>query len=223
LKAKILSRIVGWIMKFWFLFIRVEIEMPPETEKLIAEHNGFILAGWHNQILSLTYHCSRYLQKKRKLSVTPLVSLSKDGEYIFETFRSFGMESVRGSSSRGGGNGFRALLKAIKDKRIPIFTPDGPRGPRYVIQAGVIQIASITKLPIVCFYSTFDRFYVFEKSWDKHRFPKFAARQWINYSEPFYVPKDLKDPEEYTKLLEKNMLEQIEVLDSRIHPVKEGA
>ncbi|MDX1960734.1 MAG: lysophospholipid acyltransferase family protein [Leptospiraceae bacterium] len=203
-------------MKFWFFFIRAELIIPEKTELLLKQNGGFILAGWHNQILSLTYHCSKYLQNKRKQRVTPLVSLSKDGEYINSTFLNFGMKSVRGSSSRGGSGGFRALLKCLKEKNVPIFTPDGPRGPKYVLQPGVVQIAALTGLPILTFYSTFSSYYVFRKSWDKHRFPKFFSKQWIVYSEPFFVPKDA-DEKEYAKKLEESMLKQIENLDTKIH------
>ncbi len=212
-KPVIVSHIVNIILRFWYTFIRLkELRIPPETEELLQTKGGFILAGWHNQILSLALHCSKYLQKKRGLKVTPLVSLSKDGEYIYETFMRIGMESVRGSSSRGGASGFRALLKTLKERRVPIFTPDGPRGPLYKLQEGVVQIASMTGQPIVAFYSLFDRYYE-AKSWDRHRFPKFFARQKIIYSKPFYVPKGIENFEEERARLEKIMLDQMKLLD----------
>lgn len=214
MKQKIISYIVSWILKFWNLTIRVELILPDDTDKVITENKGFILAGWHNQILSLTYHCSKYLQKKRKIKVTPLVSFSKDGEYIFETFLRFGMESVRGSSSRGGAGGLRALLKTIKENRVPIFTPDGPRGPIYKLQPGVVQIASITGVPILCFYSVYDRFHEF-KSWDKHRFPKLFSKQTIIYSSPIFIPKGEDVLEEGMSRLEKIMLSQITELENK--------
>lgn len=215
MKPKVLSFIVSMIMRFWFRFIRVqEVILPSETDSLMQKEGGFILAGWHNQILSLTYHCSNYLQKKRKIKLTPLVSFSKDGEYIYETFLRFGMESVRGSSSRGGANALRSLLKTIKSNRVPIFTPDGPRGPIYKVQAGLIQIAQMTGVPIVIFYSTFDRYHEF-KSWDKHRFPKFFAKQWIIYSEPILIPKETPEGEDYLLKVEKIMMEQIEILEQK--------
>lgn len=201
-------------MKFWNLFIKVEIILPEATDKVIQENKGFILAGWHNQILSLTYHCSNYLQKKRGIRVTPLVSHSKDGEYIYETFLRFQMHSVRGSSSRGGANGFRALIKSIKNSNVPIFTPDGPRGPKYKLQPGVVQIAAMTGLPILCFYSVYNRYHEF-KSWDRHRFPKLFSKQIIVYSEPIYIPKGEENLESSIKLVEEIMLTQVEELDKK--------
>jgi lysophospholipid acyltransferase (LPLAT)-like uncharacterized protein len=215
MKPKIISHIVSFLLRFWNWTIRIqEIDIPPETENLLKQEGGFVLAGWHNQILSLTYHCSVYLQKKRKIKVTPLVSFSKDGEYIYETFLRFGMVSVRGSSSKGGAGGFRALLKTIKDRNVPIFTPDGPRGPIYKVQPGVVQIAQITGVPIVCFNSTYDRFHEF-KSWDRHRFPKLFARQWITYSKPIFIPKENQENKDFVQELEAIMLEQVHSLETK--------
>ncbi len=211
MKPKIISWIVSILIRVWNWTVKVQIEIPPATNQLIDKGGWFILAGWHNQILSLTYHVSTYLQKKRKIKVTPLVSHSKDGDYIYETFLRFKMESVRGSSSRGGASGFRALLKVLKEGRVPIFTPDGPRGPLYKLQEGVVQIAQMTGLPIVYFNSVYNKYYEF-KSWDKHRFPKLFAKQWIAYSEPYYVSKDANIEEKRLEL-EKLMLEQVESLE----------
>lgn len=203
-------------MKVWFFFIQKKaIILPESTEKYLQNKKGFIIAGWHNQIMSLTGHCSSYLQKKRGVSLTPLVSHSKDGEMIFLTFRRFGMESVRGSTSKGGSAALRQLLKLLKEGKVPIFTPDGPRGPIFKVQPGVIQIASVTKLPIITFYARFASFHEF-KSWDKHRFPKFGTKMWIDYSEPFFVPEKIENYEEYALQLENKMLEQMKRLDTLV-------
>ena len=221
MKYKIISYIVYFILRFWFFFIRKqEYFIPESTQRFLNQKNGFIFAGWHNQILSLTKHVAHFLQRDKGIILIPLVSFSKDGEFIYETFLRFKMESVRGSSSKGGSAALRQLLKVIKEGRVPIFTPDGPRGPIYKVQPGVIQIASLTKLPIICFYSTFDHYYEF-KSWDKHRFPKFFAKQWVTYTEPFYVPEGITNYEEYALKLEKLMLEQIEKLEKYHVPKKE--
>ncbi|MBP9165175.1 MAG: DUF374 domain-containing protein, partial [Leptospiraceae bacterium] len=170
MKYIVVSHIVKIILSFWFLFIRKQkYFVPEETEKYLKQKNGFIFAGWHNQILSLTRHVAHYLQRDRHILLTPLVSLSKDGEFIYQTFLRFKMESVRGSTSRGGSTALRQILKAIKEGRVPIFTPDGPRGPALKVQTGVIQMASLTRLPIITFYSKFDEYYEF-KSWDRQRF-----------------------------------------------------
>lgn len=208
MKLFLTSALIKTILSFWFFFIRKKIVLPPETESLIASRGGFILAGFHNQILALTVHVSRYLQKNRGLKVTPLVSLSKDGDLTYQTFLRFNMESVRGSTSKGGAAGLRAVLKAVKDGRCPIFTPDGPRGPVYVVQPGVTQAAAMMGVPIVAFHSAFDRVYEFPRSWDKHVFPRFFARQTILYSKPLIIERTA-DPESARLELQERMRELV--------------
>lgn len=208
---------ISWLIKSalsaWFLFIRKRIVLPPQTEALISEHGSFILAGFHNQILPLTVHVSGYLQKKRGLKVTPLVSLSKDGDLTNQTFLRFGMHSVRGSTSKGGAAGMRAVLKAVKDGCVPIFTPDGPRGPVYEVQPGVAQAAAMMRVPIVAFHSAFDRMYEFPRSWDKHVFPRFFARQTIVYAEPLFIEKG-EDAEKAGLTLQTRMRALVEQAES---------
>ena len=215
MKPKILSYIAKAIISTYFFSVREKINIHKDAEKLLAQGHGFILAAWHNQILSLTCHVSKYVQKKRKVKTAPLVSLSKDGELIYETFLRYGLVAVRGSTSRGAAAGLKAILKTVKDNKVPLFSPDGPRGPVYKLQPGVVQVASMCKLPIVHFYSQFDRFYEF-KSWDKHRFPRFGARQWIDYDEPFYVPEGIQDIEEVALMLENKMKSQMERVNALV-------
>ena len=58
-----------------------------------------------------------------------LVSQSKDGELIARTVARLGIDSSRGSSSRGGIAGMRSLLRKAAEGWDIAFTPDGPRGP----------------------------------------------------------------------------------------------
>lgn len=204
MKLILTSWLIKAALRFWFFFIRTRIAMPQETEELISKHDSFILAGFHNQILALTVHVSRYLQKKRGLRVTPLVSLSRDGDLTYQTFLRFDMHSVRGSTSKGGAAGLRAVIKAVKDGGVPIFTPDGPRGPVYEVQPGVVQTAAMMRIPIVAFHSAFDRVHEFPRSWDKHVFPRFFAKQTIVYSEPLVISKD-EDPEKARVRVEARM------------------
>ncbi|MCK6381649.1 MAG: lysophospholipid acyltransferase family protein [Leptospiraceae bacterium] len=214
MKFILASFLVSFIVRFWYFFIRLKETIHPESKKIIEEKKPFILAGYHSFILTLLYPVNTTLQKKMKRPLTPLVSYSKDGELINQTFLRFGMVSVRGSSSKGGASALKAIIKKIKNGFVPIFTPDGPRGPIYQVQPGVIQIASMTGAPIVAVCPSFDRHYE-ARSWDKHKFPKFGSTQWIDYTEPIYIPKGLdeKGIQRYAKELEVKMIEQKDKLD----------
>ncbi len=143
------------------------------------EGKNFIYAIWHNQQGFLLYPF-------RKTKVCSLISLSKDGEYIARVLPKFGMKAVRGSTSKGGFSALRALIDISQAGYHPMLTPDGPRGPVYKAQAGVLFLAQKTGLPIVpvaCGLS--NKFTV--GSWDKMRIPLPFGRAAIVFKDPIYV------------------------------------
>ena len=78
--------------------------------KLARSGKGFILAFWHGRLLMMPKICKEY-------DMTVLVSKHRDGEFIARTVGSFGIKSVRGSSTRGWFGGVKGLLKAVKERR----------------------------------------------------------------------------------------------------------
>jgi len=101
-----------------------------------------ILAFWHGRqlMLPLGYRGSRlYI----------LVSEHRDGELIHRIMRWFGFDTIRGSSTRGGVRAMRQLVRLGRSGVALAVTPDGPRGPRCVAQAGVVELAKLTGLPIL--------------------------------------------------------------------------
>lgn len=209
-----LSIIIFVILKFWNFFNKVEYILSPGFQKLLNEHKQFILTGWHNNITTFVPILSYLIIKKHKYVTSALVSKSKDGEIIQNVFDLFNISTVRGSSSKGGAAAFKELLRKINQGVIPTISPDGPRGPRYIAKKGVIQIAAHSGLPIIPLCTIPSKYYEFEKSWDQQRFPKFGSTIYIEFSEPFYVPK-LKSEEEilqYCHILENKMMELEEKL-----------
>ncbi|TGN18873.1 lysophospholipid acyltransferase family protein [Leptospira idonii] len=218
-----LSYIVHLIVVVWYLFVRNrDVKIPEAAQKFIDQGGNFIIAVFHETTLSLYRHATGYLQKKKKAPMFALVSQSKDGEIIHQTFARSNLKTVRGSSTRGGTGAFRAILKEMKAGGVPIFTVDGPKGPRHEVKPGVIATASLTGFPILYLHSQYDRFWQF-KSWDRHFFPKFGANLYISYGEPFFVPKGLDESgiDEWSKKLEdlmKQNAKELEDLVRKKHP-----
>lgn len=102
----------------------------------------YILAFWHAHLLLMLH--SRY-----RRPITVMISQSKDGEMIARVFDWYGVESARGSSTRGGGAALRELMRAARAGHNVVFTPDGPRGPARVLKDGVVYAAQATGLPVV--------------------------------------------------------------------------
>ncbi len=143
---------------------------------------SLIYAIWHGRILMLP---CLYAPAHR---VHVLASHSRDGELEARFLRRFGFKVVRGSTTRGGSEALRALVYAIRRGREAAITPDGPLGPPYVVQPGIIALARLTGVPIVPL--TFSAAPAWRlKSWDEFLIPKPFARGVVSFGPPLFVPR----------------------------------
>jgi hypothetical protein len=147
-----------------------------------ATGEQFILAFWHRHMLLMPYG-----YRGRRISV--LVSASRDGELIARTVARLGIDSSRGSTSRGGAAGLRELLRKARAGYDLAFTPDGPRGPAGVVQPGVILAAMATGAPIQPVALAASRCRRLA-SWDRFVVPlPFSTVHWV-FGEPLTVPRE---------------------------------
>lgn len=102
----------------------------------------YILAFWHAHLLLMLH--ARY-----RRPIMAVISQSKDGDLIANTFSHYDVEAARGSSTRGGTQALRDLLRAARNGYNLAFTPDGPKGPPRVLKDGVVYAAQAAGLPIV--------------------------------------------------------------------------
>ena len=182
---------LGWTTRvYWF--------KTPEAETLEKEGKGIIYAIWHNQQLFLLY-------PYRGRKIAALISQSSDGEYIARCLPKFGMIAIRGSTTRGGTRALIKLLQATREGYCPMLTPDGPRGPIYKVQPGILFLARKTGWPIVPVGSALShKFKV--NSWDKMRIPLPFGKTALTYGTPIYVKND-EDMAHATAELEKQLNE----------------
>ena len=101
-----------------------------------------IIAFWHGRqiMMPLCYGGSR---------LAILISEHRDGELIHRIVRRFGFDTVRGSTTRGGARALRQMARLGRSGADLAVTPDGPKGPRCVAQAGVVELAKLTGMPII--------------------------------------------------------------------------
>ena len=101
-----------------------------------------ILAVWHEDFLLC-------LPAFRRLRLRALVSHSRDGERAALACRAFGYGVIRGSSSRGGAQALRALVRELKrDGGWAALVVDGPRGPRRKCKPGILWLSEQTGIPV---------------------------------------------------------------------------
>lgn len=146
------------------------------------DNRGLIFAHWHGRLLPLSYH-------HRGRGLVPIISKSGDGEYIARIVEHWGYKPVRGSSSRGGSQALRQMLRQARAGHMLVFTPDGPRGPREQVKNGVLITAQLTGLPIVPASSAATRAW-WLGGWDRFLVPKPFSRVIVGFGEPIVVPRD---------------------------------
>ena len=158
-----------------------------------APRERILFSIWHNRLaLSLVLY-RRYVMRfalERRLAA--MVSASRDGGLLARILEHFGAEPVRGSSSRRGARALRELAAWGERGYDLAITPDGPRGPSYKVQEGVISTAQLTGLPIVP-TSYHLNWKIRLKSWDHFQVPLPFARCRITTGPVVRVPREASE------------------------------
>jgi len=154
-----------------------------------------IFALWHNRLcLCMRVYTHLVRPRHRHARLAALISASKDGALLAGVLENFGVEPVRGSSSRRGAQALLELTSwAGRGYHIAV-TPDGPRGPCYAVQEGIIALAQVTGMPIVP-YSCHLGWKIRVKSWDRFQIPLPFSRCEMTFGAPIRVPREATDAE----------------------------
>lgn len=154
--------------------------------KRLHPKGAYCLASWHE-------HALAGVLGQKGVPYCFLISQSKDGEYVNFISKHFGYHTARGSSSRGGKEARRILEDKVSQGISPAFTVDGPRGPRRKCKLGVLVTAKNTNTAILPVAAVSNKPWVFAKSWDKTKIPRFFAKISYQFGKPIIVPENLAD------------------------------
>ena len=126
--------------------MRMEVFGSENLAQAYQKHGQIICAFWHNRTLLLPFI---YRYEMRLTSLVAMVSRSRDGQFLADFLHRFGFQTIRGSSSTGGTETFVQVTRLARQGYDIAIAPDGPRGPMYEVQPGIIKLAQMTSLPIV--------------------------------------------------------------------------
>jgi lysophospholipid acyltransferase (LPLAT)-like uncharacterized protein len=159
------------------------------VEPLWAARQPVIYAVWHGRILMIPWLNARLCRTRGARRARVLASRSRDGELVARYVGRFGLPVVRGSSSHHGAQALRALAGAVRAGEDVAVVPDGPRGPRERLQAGVVVLAATTGAPVVPlgFAARPARRL---GSWDRFLVPWPFARAALVFGAAVRVPRD---------------------------------
>jgi lysophospholipid acyltransferase (LPLAT)-like uncharacterized protein len=211
-KAEWLGIFAGWVMRLNFATLRVKW-----VDRCgILERDGLpeplIVALWHNRIFAGPPARAKRCGKWRR--VVALTSASHDGATVARALQVFGYEPVRGSSSRRGAAALVGLRRALRGGKDAAITPDGPRGPRYVVQPGVVKLAQASGAKIVPLHVTYGSAWRL-RTWDGFVVPKPFSRVTVTFDELLAVPKNLDEHgfEHWRRKIEQRMRDGVDDLD----------
>ncbi|MEM6911526.1 MAG: lysophospholipid acyltransferase family protein [Verrucomicrobiota bacterium] len=158
---------------------------------------------WHNRLLMIPAFFEK-INPERK--VVALTSASRDGGMLSQVLAAYQIPVVRGSSSRRGARALREATRALEEGLCLCITPDGPRGPRYRLQPGVIKLAQVSQVPIVPIHFTYTGVWRL-RSWDQFIVPKPFSQVRLHLGEPIAIPAELS--EEAFEAQRKEVLDRI--------------
>lgn len=145
-----LAFLLSLYIRLVVLTSRVVYIIDPQAEPYLHGEQNAIFAFWHGRMMVLPcFH-----PPHRQMHV--LISFHRDGRLISQVIGHFKEKTITGSTSRGGAEAVRHIVRLLKNGDNISITPDGPRGPAQVAEMGVATIARLAKKPVlpVTFYAS---------------------------------------------------------------------
>jgi lysophospholipid acyltransferase (LPLAT)-like uncharacterized protein len=206
-------------IRFVFLTNRWRIEGGDRPRRLRAEGRAFIGAFWHGRMMLIP------MAWRQMAPMHMLISAHRDGQLIAGAMTYFGIESIAGSTRRGGSSALRAMLKRLGEGDCVAITPDGPRGPAMTASLGIVNLARLAGVPIQPItYATSRRRLL--ATWDRYHLALPFGRGVILWGEPIEIAADLDAAglDDARCLIESRMNEMVREADRLVgHAIKPAA
>jgi lysophospholipid acyltransferase (LPLAT)-like uncharacterized protein len=210
-----LRRIACWAIHCYIRFVYLttswSVDGSEWPRRLRAEGKPFILAFWHGRLLMIP------MAWQRLAPMHMLISAHPDGKIIADAVTYFGVNSVAGSTSRGGSAALRTMVKRLKEGDCVGITPDGPRGPAMTVAIGIVNLARLAGVPILPItYATSRRRML--ATWDHFHLPWPFGRGVYLWGDPIGIPAGLDEAglEHARRLVETRMAQMVDEADRRV-------
>lgn len=170
--------LLGWSWRY-------RVEGRDHWRPFREEGRPVVFLFWHSRILPLSH-------LHRGEGVTVLISQHRDGELIARLVERRGFRTARGSSTRGGAQGLRELLRTLRAGGDLALTPDGPKGPPRRLKLGALVAAQRGDAPLIPVAAGSPGGWRV-RSWDRFLVPRPFARVEVRYGAPIPVPRELDE------------------------------
>lgn len=169
---------------------RREVRHPELLDAALAVAEGRVIyAVWHARLQMFWA-----LPGVDAANTYALASGHRDGRLIARMMERFGFRIVTGSTSKGGAQALRDMIRIVRGGAKMVITPDGPRGPAREVQQGVVALARATGVPILPVGISGSRARTLD-SWDRMQLTLPFSRRVYVLGAPVVVPKATEDLE----------------------------
>lgn len=179
-----------FFLRTYLPLLRLKVIGKETAYDQIKEHGRIIVPVWHQRL----FPALAYIRKFREVRPIVMISQSRDGEFIADIAQRLGFVPVRGSSSRGGAEALKTIVRKLEENPAVGHIVDGPRGPKGKVKPGLIRMAQLSGAVILPLIVSADKAWI-AGSWDRFLIPKPFSRVTVRWEEPFSVPRKA-DPEE---------------------------
>jgi lysophospholipid acyltransferase (LPLAT)-like uncharacterized protein len=154
---------------------------------------------------------------QRLAPIHMLISAHRDGRIIADAVAHFGVQTVTGSTRRGGSAALRTMVRALAAGDCVGITPDGPAGPAMSASAGIVNVARLARAPIVPVVFATSRRRIL-KTWDRMEVALPFGRGVFIWGEPIEIASGLDEPglERARRQVERRMLDMVADAEARV-------
>jgi lysophospholipid acyltransferase (LPLAT)-like uncharacterized protein len=210
-----LRRMLCYSIHLYIRFVswtgRWEIEGAEHPRRLREAGRPFILAFWHGRLMMIP------MAWQRLAPIHMLISAHRDGRIIADAVAHFGVQTVTGSTRRGGSAALRTMVKSLAAGDCVGITPDGPAGPAMTASAGIVNVARLARVPIVpVTFAAARRRHM--RSWDRMQIALPFSRGVFIWGEPIEIGTDLDEAgvERARRLVERRMQDMVAEAEARV-------
>lgn len=191
----------------WLLMRTCRIEISGlDSFMATARQSPCILMLWHNRMVLIPEVLSKHAPQ---FTYTAFISKSRDGDPLALIAQSYHIGRALRVPHNARHKALEKMITQLKyAKEIMLVTPDGPRGPRYVVKPGIVMAARHAQAQIVPFSWEADRMWQL-KTWDGMMVPKPFAKIRVTFGAAISVPKNEEKEDQKTEELLKNALMEI--------------
>lgn len=185
----IVTTVVAIYLRFLYWSSKKTIIYPEYAKDFINGDKNMLGCFWHGR---LCFAPATWPLGKKPVSM--LISNHNDGKLISMVINKLHIKTIEGSTGKGGIKALKEAVETVSRKHSVCFTPDGPRGPRFIVSEGIIAAARLSGAPIISVGLSYSHVKII-KSWDRFFLPFPFGQLAIVWGEPLYVPKGIKSDE----------------------------